>query len=150
MAHIRTRIRDAIVARLAADGAFALVAGYGRTARPLQSDDFPAAFVRITEVASPAFKSGHILRRSLSVAIDILESSDVDDLDTRLDDLAVRVEAVLADGASLGVGPLLEWDYAGTTPGTVDLGEQIYGSATVNFSCSVSTERGKPSANAHQ
>lgn len=149
MAHIRTQIRDAVVARLRTVDGLALAAGYGRTARGLQRNDVPAAFVRIAEVAAPAFKSGRILRRSLSVAIDVLVSSLEDDIDTRLDDLAVKIEAALADQESLGVGALLEWQYAGATPGVVDVGEEIHGSLSLTYTCSVSTEAGKPSTNIH-
>ena len=150
MPHIRTQVRDAVVARLRTVDAFACVAPFGRAARNFQKNEIPAALVRVSENLSPVGKiRPRVVRRELTVTIDLLASLTSGDVDTALDDLSIPIEVVLADPSALGIGSLVEWRPVATAPGVFDLGEEVYGRLTITYACAVSTTEGVPTANIH-
>lgn len=153
MSHIRTQIRDAVVARLRAAGGFGLVDARLRKLRSIQSDQFPLALVSVSDSAIPVGKNPpgqRPLQRQVIVHVQIHEIADVQELDERLDSLAVRVEETLSDPASLDFGKVLDWTYAGTSePDEEEAKEYGTSSLTVTYRGTVTTREGQPSQNIH-
>jgi hypothetical protein len=149
--HVRTQIRDAVIARLRTVNALACVGPYGRTARPFQRNDVPAAIVRASETISPITKNRpRAMRRDLSITVTLLAALNADDVDTVLDDLSVDVEIALADPTSFGVGHLVEWRLTSSELGSAAMGEDVYGSLTLTYVASITTVEGVPNSNVFQ
>lgn len=153
MSHIRTQIRDAVVTRLRAAGGFGLVDARLRLLRGIQSDQFPIALVSVADSAVPVGKNPpgqRPLQRQVLVAVQVHDVADVEELDTKLDDLAIKVEEALTDPQALGFGQTLDWTYVGTSAAHEEEAKE-YGtsSVTVTYRGTVTTREGEPSINIH-
>lgn len=150
MPHIRTSVRNAVIARLKTISGLKLVCSFGRTARSFQTNEIPVAVVRVNEVTAPVGKvRPRAISRDMSVVIDLIEAAD-DDVDTYLDDLSALVEQVLANPSDLGIGPLTDWRLSSTSSQNFALGDSVYGSLALTYAASVSTLEGNPTSNAHK
>ncbi|OHV83651.1 hypothetical protein [Rhizobium sp. LCM 4573] len=153
MSHIRTQLRDAVVARLRAGGDFGLVEPRLRMLRGVQSDLFPLAFVSVSDSAIPVGKNPpgqRPLQRQIVVNVQVLQIADVEELDEKLDALAAKVEETLTDPATLDFGKVLDWTYVGTSePTELEAEEQGTSSLRVTFRGIVTTKEGSPSTNIH-
>lgn len=153
MSHIRTQIRNAVVAKLRADGGFGLVEPGLRILRGIQEDQYPIAFVSVSDAGMPVGKNppgSRPLQRALRVDVVIGSVNDDVDLDEDLDTLAGKIEVSLSDPKVLGFGSVLDWSYVGTEPPSASKAEEFgFAAAKVTFRGTVTTQEGQPSTNIH-
>lgn len=153
MSHIRTQIRHAVVNRLRTAGSFGLVAPRLRVLRGIQSDQFPVALVSVSDSAITVGKNSpgqRPLQRQVIVSVQLVDIADVEELDGKLDDLAIKVEESLTDPTSLDFGKVLDWTYAGTSAAHEDEAKEMgTSSVTVTYRGTVTTREGQPSTNIH-
>jgi len=153
MSHIRTQIRNAVVAQLRAAGGFGVVDARLRVLRGIQSDQFPIALVSVADAGTAVGKNPpgqRPLQRQVIVSVQVHDIADVEELDEKLDDLAVKVEEALTEPSALGFGKVLDWTYAGTSAAHEDEAKEMgTSSVTVTYRGTVTTPEGKPSINIH-
>lgn len=153
MSHIRTDIRNAIVSRLRAEGGFRLVEPGLGILRGIQEDQYPVAFVSVSDAGMPVGKNppgSRPLQRALKIDIVVGSINDDVDLDEDLDSLAAKVEISLNDPKVLGFGNVLDWSYVGTeNPSASAAAEFGFAAAKVTYRGTVTTREGQPSQNIH-
>lgn len=153
MSHIRTEVRNAVVAKLRAAGGFGLVEPGLRILRGIQEDQYPIAFVSVSDAGMPVGKNppgSRPLQRAIKVDVVVGSVNDDVDLDEDLDSLAGRIETALSDPSTLGFGKVLDWSYVGTEmPSAEKAAEYGFAAAKVTFRGTVTTQEGQPSTNIH-
>ena len=151
MAHVRTQLRNAVIARLSAVEALVLVCPASRFERVLQSDEFPVAGVAVIESASAVGRGSpgqRPLKRDYSVQISVgLEL--VDDAEAVFDGIAVEIEKALADPSGLGIGQVSDWQFGGAGEGSAKAADHGLFVAPMIYRCSLTTLDSAPETNMH-
>ena len=151
MSHVKQQVRDGVKARLATVTALAGAHNASRLARSLQDNEFPAAFVAVSETASRVDKNPEgqrTFRRDLNVVVKVAVKDEGEDAEDTLDECCVAIEKALVESSSIGLGPLANWAYGGTsliTPDAVEDGLML--SVSLNYTCSVLTLDSAPETN---
>jgi hypothetical protein len=139
MPHHRQRIREGIAAAL---GSMPALAGrvYTMRVRRTQPEELPVVLVyALQEESARVAKS---LDRRLSVAIEI-RSAVAHDLDDRLDDLAIYVEAAVMADPKIGL-LAIDTVLRSTAIGLDGEGESQHGVAVLNFEVNYRTDPANP------
>jgi hypothetical protein len=153
MSHIRSQIRDAVVEKLRASGAFASCFPATRFGRDIQQNEYPAAFVAVSDSGSVVGRNppgSRPLQRAITCEVLIAVRANAEDADEAIDDLAVAVEVALNDPATIGFpGKVLDWTYGATSAPASQFEEHGFIAATVTHRGTVTTLEGRPEANLH-
>lgn len=151
MAHVRTQLRNAVIARLKTVSSVAIACSRLRLTRQVQGDEFPIAAVAVTEAGSPVGRGApgqRPVRRDFSVRVQ-LATELAEGADDLLDAIAVDVEKALADPSGLGVGSLTDWAYVGTGDIDGDAAEAGLAVIALNWRCAMTTLDSDPETNLH-
>lgn len=149
MPHLRTQIRDAVIARLKAGvpGVDGRVHGRTRLLRQFQPHDIPTILVRVDEVAPTIVTRvpPRAMRRMLMVSVDALVAieDDAGDIDAALDDLGTDIEAALSKD-SFSPAAADDWRMAGATVGPMAGVDDTYAALSVTYACSLTAVEGDP------
>ena len=146
MAHARTQVQDAVIARLLAEvSALKGVFSMGRSARAFDKRDLPIALIAVDDtIVNISSSVPRKQRRDLSVQVHLLGSGDDTNIDNVLNDLSVDVEKALANEADVFGFRVLSWAHQGGTPGTYESAEAVYARLTLIWTMSVLTTEGRP------
>jgi hypothetical protein len=120
MAHVRTQIRDAVVAALKAVPGLTGIVSMGRI---FTQQTAPAVIVyTVDEIGELATVGRPMLTsRELTVSIDVMSKAGEGQVDAEIDDLCVLIEGALDESL---VVPALSWAYAGLQMTTSKDGEK--------------------------
>lgn len=131
MSHVRTQIRSAVQTTLHGS-TLADTRVYAARRTPLPEDDYPAILIYTPrELADAEMGEDREYVRRLTINIDVL-SEALDDLDDKVDAVAVQVETLLAANRTLG-GVCMDLWLTETEIGEPREGENHHGIARLTY-----------------
>lgn len=150
-AHLRTKLRNAVKARLESSGAFETVCGDFWLAGQWQQEEFPAAAVSVLEASRTRDTGGEYGERETQrdFVVRVLVGLQIANFqaDDELDALAMEAEKALVDPDELGIGALAGWEYAGADEPVAKLASLGIAALPITWRCSVYTTDGNPETN---
>jgi hypothetical protein len=150
MAHVKKQVRDAVKARLETVAGLSLVADESRIVRPFQSSQFPLALVLVSESIAGvnASQGKRVQTRALTIGIRIGVQDEADDVENTLDAIAVDVEKAFANPSDLGIGKLMQWEFAGSSSlSHMPVSDGTLLTVMMTYTCVVQTMSGAPETN---
>jgi len=146
--HVKTQLRDGIEAHLrSAVPALNTVCSSVRTLREVQSHEYPAAALTVTETAE-TIGGGPVdqrpIKRTMRVTIALADQLvDIDTIEAHLEAIQADIEAALQSSEPFGVLGVKDWGYVGSESVEVAI-EANLGVQPISYICFITTKPGQP------
>ncbi len=119
--HIRTQVRKAMKAHLAAATSELNVHYASRIVRSFQPDNYPLVLIGVTDVPRPLSDPANpITERDITIALKISERTAFEDVEDRVDAMCLSLEKALAKPMDYGFGKYWGWKIGATSDPVLD------------------------------
>ncbi len=153
MAHVKTQVRNAVIAQLRAEFGADFVVPAIRLARGLQSHNLPLVAVTVSATKTGTDNNGpgeRIDRYDFTIGVRACVSADGADPESDLETIDARIQKTLFDPSVLGIGGTINWRCGGQ--GDIDAQDIEDGfmlAATTTYTTGMLTMDSDPETNIH-